>query len=52
VPGARRALPQALLGAFARHAGLEWHNLGVLLAWGAVGAVVAIRRFRWDPRPE
>jgi ABC-2 type transport system permease protein len=24
----------------------------VLAAWGAVGAVVAVRRFRWDPRPE
>lgn len=24
--------------------------LGVLAAWGAAGALVAIRRFRWDPR--
>ena len=23
----------------------------LLAAWGAAGAVVAIRRFRWDPRP-
>jgi hypothetical protein len=22
----------------------------VLAAWGAAGALVAIRRFRWDPR--
>jgi ABC-2 type transport system permease protein len=47
-----RPFNQVLLGAFARHAGLEWRNLAVLLAWGAVGAVVAIRRFRWNPRPE
>jgi ABC-2 type transport system permease protein len=24
----------------------------VLAAWGVVGAGVAVRRFRWDPRPE
>jgi ABC-2 type transport system permease protein len=24
----------------------------VLAAWGGVGAIVAVRRFRWDPRPE
>ena len=47
-----RPFNEALIGAFAQHAGLEWRNLGVLLAWGAVGAVVAIRRFRWNPRPE
>ena len=53
----RRALPvrpfnQALLGPFAQHAGVDWKSLGVLAAWGAAGALVAIRRFRWDPRPE
>lgn len=32
--------------------GLSWQGAGVLLAWGLLGAVVAIRRFRWDPRPE
>jgi ABC-2 type transport system permease protein len=37
---------------FAQHAGPGWTNLGVLLAWGAAGALVAVRRFRWDPRPE
>ena len=35
---------------FAQHAG--WTNLGALLTWGAAGALVAVRRFRWDPRPE
>jgi ABC-2 type transport system permease protein len=47
-----RPFNQALLGPFAQHTGLDWKNLGVLLAWGAIGAFVAIRRFRWDPRPE
>jgi ABC-2 type transport system permease protein len=57
VNGISGALPvrpfnEALLGAFAPHTGFAWRSLGVLLAWGAAGAVVAIRRFRWDPRPE
>lgn len=47
-----RPFNEALLGAFAQHSGFAWKSLGVLLAWGAVGAVVAVRRFRWDPRPE
>lgn len=42
----------ALLGPFAQHTGFDWKNLGVLLAWGAVGALVAVRRFRWNPRPQ
>jgi ABC-2 type transport system permease protein len=46
-----RPFNQALLGPFAQHTGLDWKSLGVLAAWGAVGALVAIRRFRWDPRP-
>jgi ABC-2 type transport system permease protein len=32
--------------------GFDWKNLGVLLAWGAVGALAAVRRFRWNPRPQ
>ncbi|MBC6470218.1 ABC transporter permease [Actinomadura alba] len=47
-----RPFNEALLGPFAQHTGFDWRNLGVLLAWGAVGAMVAVRRFRWDPRPE
>ena len=47
-----RPFNQALLGPFAQHTGFDWHSLGVLLAWGVIGAMVAIRRFRWDPRPE
>jgi ABC-2 type transport system permease protein len=45
-----RPFNQALIGPFAQHSGFDWKDLGVLLAWGVVGAVVAIRRFRWDPR--
>jgi ABC-2 type transport system permease protein len=47
-----RPFNQALLGPFGLHTGFAWRNLGVLLAWGVIGALVAIRRFRWDPRPE
>jgi ABC-2 type transport system permease protein len=47
-----RPFNEALLGPFAQHTGFDWPRLAVLLAWGVVGAVVAIRRFRWDPRPE
>ena len=28
---------------------IEWHRLGVLLLWLAVGAAIAAWRFRWDP---
>ena len=45
-----RPFNQALLGPFAQHGGADWKDLGVLLAWGAAGALVAIWRFRWDPR--
>ncbi|PZS16561.1 MAG: ABC transporter permease [Pseudonocardiales bacterium] len=47
-----RPFNQALLGPFAQHTGFDWNHLGVLLSWGVIGALVAIRRFRWDPRPE
>ena len=47
-----RPFNEALLGPFAQHTGFDWKNLGVLLAWGAVGALVAVRRFRWNPRPQ
>ena len=47
-----RPFNQALLGPIAHHTGPGWHNLAVLLAWGAIGTMVAIRRFRWNPRPE
>jgi ABC-2 type transport system permease protein len=47
-----RPFNEALTGPFAAHTGADWRDLAVLAAWGGVGAVVAIRRFRWDPRPE
>jgi ABC-2 type transport system permease protein len=42
----------AMLAAFGQHAGFQWRQLGILLAWGVLGTLVGIRRFRWDPRPE
>lgn len=47
-----RPFNQVLLGPFAEHTGFAWHDLAVLLAWGVIGGLVAIRRFRWNPRPE
>jgi ABC-2 type transport system permease protein len=47
-----RPFNEALAGPLAMHAGVDWSHLSVLAAWGVLGAVVAIRRFRWDPRPE
>ena len=43
---------QAFGGAFDPHTsgwGFAWGDLAVLTVWGAAGAVVAIRRFRWEP---
>ncbi len=31
-------------------AGFEWAHLGVVLAWGVFGLLIAIRWFRWTPR--
>ncbi len=30
--------------------GFAWTDLGLMALWGVVGAVVAVRRFRWEPR--
>jgi ABC-2 type transport system permease protein len=30
--------------------GIEWGNLAAVAAWGAVGALLAVRYFRWTPR--
>lgn len=30
--------------------GIAWGHLAVLVLWGAVGGVVAVRTFRWTPR--
>lgn len=45
-------LVRALGGAFSPHTagwGFAWADLGVMLAWGAAGALVAVWRFRWEP---
>jgi ABC-2 type transport system permease protein len=47
-----RPFNEALTGPFANHTGPDWPHLAVLAAWGGLGAIVAVRRFRWDPRPE
>ena len=47
-----RPFNEALTGPLSRHAGPDWRQLAVLAGWGLVGAVVAVRRFRWDPRPQ
>jgi ABC-2 type transport system permease protein len=47
-----RPFNEALTGPFARHTGADWRQLAVLAAWGGFGAIVAIRRFRWDPRSD
>lgn len=47
-----RPFNEALLGALAQHTGFDWRSLLVLAIWGIAGAIIAIHRFRWDPRPE
>ena len=47
-----RPFNEALTGPISRHTGADWRQLAILAAWGGLGAIVAIRRFRWDPRPE
>jgi ABC-2 type transport system permease protein len=47
-----RPFNEALTGPLSRHTGTDWPHLAVLAAWGVIGATVAVRRFRWDPRPE
>jgi ABC-2 type transport system permease protein len=47
-----RPFNEALTGPLSRHTGADWRHLAILAAWGVLGAIVAVRRFRWDPRPE
>lgn len=42
----------AMLAPFAHDGGFQWKQLAVLAAWGVIGALIAVRSFRWDPRPE
>ena len=30
--------------------GISWADVGMLLLWGAIGIVVSLHRFRWEPR--
>jgi ABC-2 type transport system permease protein len=30
--------------------GWNWDDIAIVAAWGVVGAIVAVRQFRWDPR--
>ena len=46
-----RPFNEALTGLFTGQAGTDWRQLGVVAAWGGVGAIVAVRRFRWVPKP-
>jgi ABC-2 type transport system permease protein len=45
-------LPSGALGDAMRHAlldgGIGWRDLGVLLAWGALGTALTARTFRWE----
>jgi ABC-2 type transport system permease protein len=48
-----RHLVQALLTAYNPHtsgAGFAWSDLGVVVLWGLLGLVIALRRFSWLPR--
>lgn len=42
----------AMLAPFAQDASFQWKELAVLAAWGVIGALISVRSFRWDPRPE
>ncbi|MEH0424244.1 ABC transporter permease [Streptomyces sp. B21-083] len=42
----------AMLAPFTGDGSLHWKELAVLAAWGVIGALIAVRSFRWDPRPE
>ncbi|MEU6393001.1 ABC transporter permease [Streptomyces sp. NPDC046939] len=42
----------AIMAAFTQGSEFQWKELGVLAAWGVIGALIAVRSFRWDPRPE
>jgi ABC-2 type transport system permease protein len=35
---------------FTKGSGFAWSDLGIVLAWGIAGLVIAIRRFSWLPR--
>ncbi len=42
---------QADFSPFTQGSGFRWHDLGVIALWAAGGALVATRKFQWEPRP-
>ena len=46
-----RPFNEALTSVLVQHSSPGWQQLGVLAAWGCLGAIVAVRRFRWDTGP-
>lgn len=47
-----RPFNELILRGFALDRGLDLQYVLTLVAWGVAGGLIAIRRFRWDPRPE
>lgn len=48
-----RHLQQMLLKAFNPYttgAGFAWHDLLIIVIWGAAGLAIAVRRFGWQPK--
>ncbi|MBX5469059.1 MAG: ABC transporter permease [Thermoleophilaceae bacterium] len=48
-----RHLVQSMLNVYNPHTaapGIAWGHVGIIAAWGTVGAVLALRFFRWTPR--
>jgi ABC-2 type transport system permease protein len=41
---------EATFNPFVPGSGFRWGHLAVVAVWGAAAAVVAVRRFRWEPR--
>jgi ABC-2 type transport system permease protein len=42
---------QASFSPYTQGSGFRWHDLGVIALWALGGAIVATRRFQWEPRP-
>ncbi len=37
---------------FTTDAAWRWDDIGVMVAWGILGAALALRHFKWEPRAE
>ncbi len=40
---------QACFTPYVEAPAFQWDNLAFIAAWGVVGAIVALRRFTWEP---